>query len=331
MTLALGACGGQPSTRVESQATKAAPAPAPGDVLEYVPSAGLRWLLVARPAKIAQDPALSTALAGLVPPERLEAYRRSTGVDLAKLLSATAAGYELGILYVAELPSSDTSVIRERFASRLTHGGIVKQARPDVYRVSGTEDDTPLALVTVDNRLVAYARGDLTLARIVEAYAARKLKSPPALRGAALSSFAAPADDVTVAFYAPGPFTEPSPATAPRLLGASTGLAVMIKSPSGAALPVTATLAGDWSDAPDARDELLRLWSHLAASSTGRLLGLDAAKNAKATGNRSQLQLSVELELPRLIEGLRALTSANVQEIFGIIEQKSDPLPGPKQ
>jgi hypothetical protein len=299
-------------------------------VLDYAPSAGLRWLVLARPAKIAGNPALSAAFASLVPPERLDAYQRSTGVDLRKLPSASVAGYDLGTLYLAELPSPDAAVIRERFASRLTQGGIVKQVRPDIYRVSGTEKDTPLALVTVDNHLVAYASGDLTLARIVEAYAERKLKSPTALHGAALSSFEPAADDVVIAFYAPGPFSSQSLATAPRLLSASTGLAVTIKEPAGSSLPVTATLAGDWSDSPDARDELLRVWTHLAASSTGRLLGLDSAQKVETSGDRARLQISVELGLAPLVAGLRALTSANVPEIFDLFDKKPDPLPAPE-
>lgn len=330
LALAVEACGPSNPSR---PSTPAAPAPAPkpsapASALDYAPSAGLHWLAFARPAQIAADPELSAALAGLLPASRLDAYAASTGVDLRKLPAGLVAGYELGVLYVAELPSPDAARVRERFASRLTDGGIVKRVRPNIYRVSGTERDQALSLVSVENRVVALASSDLTLARVVEAYAERRLKSPTALRGAALATLPAPTSDDLVAFYAPGPFDGASLAgsTAP-ILASSLAAAVTVRKRTSTSLTMTATLSGDWPSEHDAQAELHRVWGHLAASPTGRLLGLDLAERVSLEHTASRLAFSVEVPIAPLVKGLRALTSANVPEIFDIIPK--EPLTGP--
>ena len=325
---ALTACG-QSTAQTLSRAAQPSRQPAPTDVLDYAPAAGLRWLAYARPAQIADNPALASALSGLLPPARLDAYERATAVDLRKLPAALVAGYDLGILYVAALPSAAAPQIRERFASRLTDGGIVKQVRSDIYRISGTEKDTPLALVSVENRMVALASGDLTLARVVEAYAARRLKSPTALRGAALSTLAPPATEVLVAFYAPGPFSGATLAAAPRLLDSSIGLGLEVSAASATSVTLSATLAGEWSEPTTEREELARVWKALAESQTGRLLGLDTAQNVDLSSTREHLRLTLELAIAPLISGLRALTVANAPEIFDLIPSTPNSLPDP--
>ncbi|HEY3499558.1 MAG TPA: hypothetical protein VGK73_32935 [Polyangiaceae bacterium] len=319
---ALAACG-RPSPKVP-------PAPstpkAPSSVVDYAPSAGLRWLLYGRPARISADPALFAALGAILPKVRLDAYAASTGVDLRKLPEGLVAGYELGTLFVAKLDTADAELIRGRFASRLDDGGIVKRVRADIYRISGTHADTPLALVSVENRIVAMASGDLTLARIVEAYAERRIKSPTALRGAALSTLPAPADDALAAFFAPGPFTDESLVAAPRLLAATLAVGAVVRSRTPGMLAVTITLAGDWPPESKAREELESVWRGLSASSTGRLLGLDSAQNVGVEAAPELLSLSLELPIAVLVRGLRSLTVANVPEIFEL-NNATPPLP----
>ena len=139
--------------------------------LDYVPAAGLRWLIFAKPARISADPELSAAAAQVVPAERLAAFSQVTGVDVRQLEAAAIAGYDLGTLYVATLPATDGGVARRRFEERLTAGAIVRHPRPTIYRIAGTRAGLPRVLVAVEDRLLAFATGDLTLGRVAVAYA----------------------------------------------------------------------------------------------------------------------------------------------------------------
>ena len=290
--------------------------PAPSAPLDYVPAAGLRWLIVGDPSRIFADPELNRALGRLLPSERLDALALTTGVDLRQLEAAAAAGYGLGTLYVALLAASDGGRARARFEERLS-GAVVKRPRPNVQRIAGTRAGSPHALVAVDDRLLAYVVDDLTLARIAEAYAVRRLKSPTALHGASLSELPQVAEDTLAAFYAPGPFSGEWRSAAGGLLGNARSLRVAVRRGEGAALHVEVVVMGDWPEA-DGVTTTEQAWGALASSSTGRLLGLDQANNIKVVADLHHLTWSADLPLEPLVAGLRAATVANVPEIFDV-------------
>jgi hypothetical protein len=298
-----------------------------------VPAAGLRWLIFVKPARISADHELSLACAEVLPGERLDAFTQLTGVDLRGLVAGVAAGYELGTLYVAALPTKDGGVGRARFAERLTAGAIVKHPRPSIYRIAGTRAGAPRAMVSVDDRLLAVAVDDLTLARVAEAYAERRLKSPTALRGAALASLPNPPDDALAVFYAPGPFTGEWQKAAGGLLRSAVGLYVSLQHGAGATLTTKLVVAGDWPDT-DQTAQLESAWRELASGPTGRLFGLDQAKNVRIVADLHQLTWSAELPISALVAGLRAATVANVSEMFDVHAPEptgspAEPLPAP--
>jgi hypothetical protein len=290
--------------------------PVPSAPLDYVPAAGLSWLIAGDPSRIFADPELNRALGRLLPTERLDALALATGVDLRRLEAAAVAGYGLGTLYVALLPASDGGRARTRFEERLT-GAVVKHPRPNLYRIAGTRAGSPRALVAVDDRLLAYAVDDLTLARIAEAYAARRLKSPTALHGASLSELPQVAEDTLVAFYAPGPFSGEWRSAAGGLLDRARSLRVAARRGTGAAVHVEVVLMGDWPEA-EGVTRMEQTWGALASTPTGRLLGLDQANNIKVVAHLHQLTWSADLPLEPLVAGLRAATVANVPEIFDV-------------
>jgi hypothetical protein len=290
--------------------------PAPSAPLDYVPAAGLGWLLVGDPSRIFADPELNRALGRLLPTERLDALALATGVDLRRLEAAAAAGYGLGTLYIALLPAPDGGRARTRFEERLS-GALVKHPRPNLHRITGTRAGSRHALVAVDDRLLAYAVDDLTLARIAEAYAARRLKSPTALHGASLSELPQVADNTLVAFYAPGPFSGEWRSAGGGLLGNARSLRVAARRGEGATLHLDVVVVGDWPEA-DGVTRMEQAWGVLASSSMGRLLGLDQANNIKVVADLHHLTWSADLPLEPLVAGLRAATVANVPEIFDV-------------
>jgi hypothetical protein len=276
----------------------------------------VRWLVDARPARIFRDSALKTALAGVLSPERMDAFAEVTGVDLRELEEVVVAGYELGTLYVTSLAAPDGGHVRAHFEARLT-GAIVKHPRPALYRIAGTHGGEPRALVSFDDRVFALAVGDLTLARVAEAYAERRLKSPTALHGAALAELPPPASDALAVLYAPGPFVDAWASAAHGLLNTALALDVAIRSGGDGRLPVLFTAVGDWNEA-EAHAELEAAWRELSESPTGRLFGLDQAKNVNSVAHLHQLTWSADLDIPQLTAGLRAATATNVSEMFEV-------------
>lgn len=279
----------------------------------------------ARPARIFRDSVLAAAVESVVTRERMDAFTEVTGVDVRALEEVVVAGYDLGTLYVTSLPSSDGGRARARFEERLT-GAMVKHPRPELYRIVGTHGGEPRALVTVDDRVLAVATGDLTLARVAEAYAERRLKSPSALHGAALSELPAPPSDALAIFYAPGPFVDAWASAANGLLRSALALDVAVQRGNGAALSASLTVVGDWDEAGTAT-RMNGAWRALAASPTGRLLGLDSAKNMNIVADLHQLTWSADLDVPQLTAGLRAATTTNVSEMFDV--QGADPAGSP--
>jgi hypothetical protein len=270
----------------------------------------------AHPARIFRDSALKATLAGVLSPERMDAFVKVTGIDLGALEEVVVAGYDLGTLYVTSLPSPDGGRTRARFEERLT-GAVVKHPRPALYRIAGTRGGVPRALVAVDDRVFALAVGDVTLARVAEAYAERRLKSPTALHGAALAELPAPPSDALALLYAPGPFVDSWASAAHGLLNTALALTVAVRSGGGTTLPVLLTIVGDWNEG-QAGPQLNAAWSDLASSSTGRLFGFDQAKNVSSVAHLHQLTWSADLDLPQLTAGLRAATAANVSEMFDV-------------
>jgi hypothetical protein len=81
-------------------------------------------------------------------------------------------------------------------------------------------------------------------------------------------------------------------------------------------LRATLSLAGEWADSASALDNLERAWKELRDSPTGKLFGLDRARDFEARGDLQVLTLSAIFEVGPLARGLRDATSADVWEIL---------------
>lgn len=315
----LSGCGGTP------RATARAPKPPPpplhhGPLTDFVASAGLRWMIVGRPAALADNKAVAEALSPIIPPARLAAYAQGTGVDLTHTKSALVAGFDYSTLYMAET-NGDNSVVQRAFETRLLRGAVDKKPHPDLDFVQGVVGRTPETLVRLRGQLVAVAVGDPTPTRVVEAYALKRLKrSPTALDGAALSTLPDKLAEAPIVFYAPGPFKSEWVGGAHGLLGAALAVAITVSPLPGKRVRARVVLSGDWkSEGPDGPSRLLATWDDLAHSSTGKLLGLDdpAAAPVLSTSDKL-LSLQVELRLAPLVDGLHAAVAADVQEMLDI-------------
>lgn len=317
LALATG-CGGSSTT----PPAKPAPAPAPplhdGPLTDYVPSAGLRWMVLGRPKELASDATLSPAIALLLPSERLDAFSKSSGVDLRKLESGLIAGFDHATLYVADARTGST-LAEERFAERLLAGTRVARPHPRIHRLTGVVGQTPETLVRIDERLIAVSVGSALPARIVQLYALGKLtKSPSALRGSALATLPVKElESSPMRFYAPGPFTGEWTQGARGLLGTATAVGIAVRPASGGRLAILLVISGSFGDG-DTATRVGEAWTDLSQSGLGKLLGLDQAEAPRVVGTPDSVRVSVEVEALPLARGLRAAVMAEVWEFLDL-------------
>lgn len=286
-----------------------------GALTDFVPAAGLRWLVLGSPRALALEPALASLRQRWLTEDRRRAFALETGVDLFATDRALAAGFELGTLYMA-----DASGFRARpevaFARRLAGSERLRQPHPSVWNVTGLVGSEPEALVRVDDSLVAVAVGDLTLARAVELRALGRLqRTASAFQGVSLSSL--PAEllrPAAFAFYLLGPLEGPLLGDGATLLGAAHALGATLGF-DGARLNVHLGVAGSWRAARDAA-ELASVWQRFAASALGRELALDRPLSpAEVRGSEHLLALDCALDAARFSAGLEALLMGNLGDL----------------
>lgn len=285
-------------------------------LLDYAPAAGLRWLVFGKPSRLAAAPDFEKSLALIFEPERLNAFAHATGLRLAQMPTGAVAGYDLGTLYLGEIEGVDAPLVRERFSSKLVEGGVVHR-RQSLHRIVGTTASGSVrALVTVDDRYLAFASGDATLARVVEAYAENRLRSPTVLRGAGLRDLPPLGADTLVAFLAPGPFSGEWSSVAGGVVARADAVSIEAEQAGSARLRARLSLVGEWEDSDSALGNLELAWKELRDSPTGMLFGLDGASDFESRGDLQVLTLSAIFEVGPLARGLRDATSADVREIL---------------
>jgi hypothetical protein len=282
-----------------------------------VPAAGLRWLVRGSPAKLAESQSFRPALDLLLSPERLRAVAQTSGFALETLPSGVIAGFDLGTLYLAELPAPTAAQARARFVSRQIREPGQRRPDPNVVVLTGMSEGLPVGLVTIDERVVAYGVGDPMLCRVVEAYARGKLKAKRAFQGAALAGLERESAGALLAAHVPGPFAERWQNAAGGLLEIATALSATLKPTSAGHAMLELTLHGDFADS-SAAERLRSTYMSVASSSTGTLLGLGAALDVRTvtSAQSDRVTLMVPLPLTEIAKGAHAVTSGDLDDIF---------------
>jgi hypothetical protein len=312
--------------RPRPAATGVAPASAPYEdfhldpLVDLVPAAGLAWVLVLRPHDLFARDVVARALEGALPDGQLELWAtRLGGVDVRRASTLVLAGFAEAMLALARLPI-DPAEVERAFASRvLVEGRAVDHG---ITRVFGTAGSERAQIALFGRSAVGLEHGRLGPLRASIYFAEGKLKrSLPALRTAPLSSLASRLGDAPVQGMAPGPFEGTWGRAAAGLLAGATAAGVSLRpeeGTAGEALLARVVLAGAWgTDAAAAAQRLEASFRVVAEDPLGRLLGLDRPVRAPRTrADPEFLDLEVVLDPLSLARGIRAATSASINEII---------------
>lgn len=294
---------------------------------DFVPAAGLRWLVAAEPKSLYEQAEVATAISNLFPKERLDAFARASGIELRALRSGVIAGFDLGTLYLAEAPDR-IGVAQQAFVERLVSDPLIKRMGKGVTHTKGIIGLTPESFVTIDGLGIGLSVGDPTLTTIAGAFALGKLeKSPSALQGAALRELPESLVDYPLRFYAPGPFEGDWTKGAKGLLADTLAVAIVARPEPHGVLRVAITAMGDYGDALAETNQRVRLsYSDLAQSDLGRLLGLGSEQVApEVTVEAHGITINVSLPLKRLLDGLYTAVAANVWEMLDVAKPPPAP------
>ncbi len=288
-----------------------------GTLTDFVPAAGLRWLVAGSPRYFAQQPALAGTRERWLTEQRLDSFAQATAVDLRRTERALVAGFDLGTLYVVD----GTGWVRppqEPFIERLA--GSAREQRPhrDVWRITGLVGSTPQALVRLDDAVLAVAVRHPLLARIVEYRARGRLQDvTPALRGAALSVLPPELlEPGPLRAYVLGPLSPQDLPEGAGMVAAATAIAAALEL-EGQWLSLRVVLAGYWDENSDGQ-HLRALWQALADSPLGATLALSHTREAVTVqASRQHLQLAAMLDAERVLAGLEQLAAGRLGLLSG--------------
>jgi hypothetical protein len=306
-----------PTPHAPTAPNEAELAPHRGALTDYVPAAGLRWLVAGSPRQLASADGLATLRQRWLGADRTLAFSRATGIDLTHTERALVAGFDLGTLYMVDA-SAWVSSPERAFVERLAGSEIERRVHPSVTTYAGLAGTEPQALVRVDDTLIAVAVAALGLARVVESFALQRFERvATAFEGAALSSLPPRLrSPMPLAFYLPGPLDPEAIGDAAGVLAGAFALVLTLE-PQGPSLGLELSLSGSWETTLDA-ERLLTAWHDFSAGPLGRQLALDAAREpAQSEGSETLLTLRTQLDAGAFALGLERLSTSDVNDLLG--------------
>jgi len=319
LALALSAC--------VPKAPAAPPAPPPvvlhlAPACDLAPSAGVEWVVDAKPRALAELPDLIPVIALVIPEARFNAFASSHGgIDVRQIQDLCIAKYRGSMLSVARAPF-DPARVERAFSDRITKPGgrQVDIPNPPVVRVWGGVTGEAQQLVIFGREAVALEQGRAGPIRAAEAFAQGRLhRASPALRGGTLARAVEIVGDAPVRAFAPGPFEGEIAQGLGGLMRASTSVGVSVRfAGAPGQLAVRMVLTGAWGrDAPAAAERLAAAVHVVSESPFGRLLGLDHPVLAPEVRTMEEaLVIEMTIDGAVLARGLHDALDAEISEIM---------------
>lgn len=322
LTLAVAACS---STSVV-EAPKPVLPPLKIDQLESLAtSAGLVWVVRARPRKVAETPFLIPSIGRIVPEKNFDAFRQRTGLDPRQLSEVLLLRYGdalLGAEAQIVRHNADPAQVERCFFQRLTKDAHRQEDRPDLVRVSGIIGQTSHAFARLGRDVAVYQqRGEPERgpARIASLSALGKLpKAKRLLDKGQLGALMARFGEAPIVGVALGPFDDEWKKAARGLLEIATGVGAAARPTARENIGFAFAIVAEFGDGAGKAGELLRAaWDDVAMSTMGHLLGVDRPIEPPIVAtDTGVVTLAVEVEPGRLAEGLRALAENDLEAIM---------------
>ena len=288
-------------------------------------SAGLTWVIRARPRKIAEIPFLIPAIGRIVPEKNFDAFKLRSGLDprqVAEVIMLRYGDALLGAEAQIVRHNVDASELERRFFARLTKDAQRTEDRPDLVRVSGIIGQSQHSFARLGRDVVVYQqRGepDRGPARIASLCALGKLtKTKRLLDGGPLEALLGRFGEAPVVAAALGPFDDEWKKAARGLLEIATGVGAAVRPTARENIGFALAILADFGPNAARAGELLRAaWDDVAMSTMGHLLGLDRPIEAPiVAADTGVVTVAVEVEPGRLAEGLRALAERDLDAIM---------------
>ena len=289
---------------------------------ELAPSAGVEWVVDAKPRALAEIPDLIPVIGLVVPEARFATFAATHGgIDVRQITDLCVAKYKDSILTVARSPLDPMRVERE-FSQRVTHPGgrSVDVVNPPVVRVWGEVNGEAQQLVLFAREVVALEQGRAGPVRAAESFALGKLRrAAPVLRGPAVAPAVRRIGDAPVRAFAAGPFEGEIAQGLGGLMRASTAVGVsarFVRAPAQVAVRIV--LTGAWGkDAHAAAERLAAAVNVVAESPFGRLLGLNhPLAGPHVRGEDDALSVEVTLDAAAVARGLHDALDAEIGDIM---------------
>lgn len=296
-----------------------------GPLSGLLTGAGLQWLVLVKPARLAAIEWLQQPLGRILKRERLALLARTTGIDVRRCAELTLAGYQDDVVAYLVRHRSDQTLVERRFRERLTSD--VQRAEIDrqLLGLWGNIGTKPHGFAALGPDVAAFQYGGDKKrgpARIALLYAQGKLKKvPTALGGRWLGAAHRALGDAPAKLLLPGPFEDEMAAGLRGLLGGATALGAALTPTRSNSLRFDAVLTGSWPmDAPRGErplDYLRAAWLDLEKSDLGHLLHLhEPLSEPLLSAGAHDLGVAVELDAAKLFDGLAAATLDDVREFM---------------
>jgi hypothetical protein len=288
-------------------------------------SAGLSWVVRARPRKIAELPFLIPAIGRIVPEKNFDAFKLRTGLDARQVPEVIMLRYG-DALHGAEAQivrhNVDPAELERRFFERLSKDAHRAEDRPDLVRVNGIIGKSEHTFARLGRDVVVYQqRGEPERgpARIASLCALGKLpKTKRLLDGGSLEALLGRFGDAPLVAVALGPFDDEWKKAARGLLEIATGVGAAARPTARENIGIAFAILAELGNNAGRAGELMRAaWDDLAMSTMGHLLGLDRPiEQPIIAADAGVVTLAVEVEPDRLAEGLRALAENDLDAIM---------------
>jgi hypothetical protein len=289
---------------------------------ELAPSAGVEWVVDAKPRTLAEIADLIPVIALVVPEARFATFAAAHGgIDVRQITDLCIAKYKDSLLTVARSPLDPVRVEKE-FTERVTHPGgrSVDVVNPRVVRVWGEVNGEAQELVLFAREVVALGQGRAGPVRAAESFALGKLRrAAPVLRGPAIAPAVRLIGDAPIRAFAAGPFEGELGQGLGGLMRASTAVGVSARFVGAPAqVAVRIVLAGAWGkDAPAAAERLAAAVNVVAESPFGRLLGLNhPLAGPHVRGEGDALFVEITLDATAVARGLHDALDAEIGDIM---------------